>query len=267
MPQTQKLPLPLSVAIIASNEEDNLPRCLESLGGIAQEIILFHNDCIDQTVEIAEQYNAQCFEHPWQGFCEQTKLAMSKTSQDWILYMDADEALSSKLRNSIIKLLSNNIPMDFDGFTCNRLSFFMGKWIKHGDWYPDTKLRLARADNVKCVGGKDHHRLVVDGKVQKLEGNLLHYSYPSLTTFVEKTIYFSDIYLQRQIDAGQRWKLHNAIVRPVWRFFRAYFLRLGFLDGFPGFFIATATAYMALVRHSRLYENEKLKSTEKDAGD
>ncbi len=139
----------------------------------------------------------------------------------------------------------------------------MGKWIRHGDWYPDTKLRLARADKVQCEGGRDHHRLVVDGTVQKLQGDLLHYSYPTLSTFVEKTIYFSDIYLQRQLDAGKKWKASHAVLRPIWRFFRAYFLRLGFLDGFPGFFIAAATAYTALVRHSRLYEHGK-SSLEKD---
>jgi glycosyltransferase involved in cell wall biosynthesis len=250
-------PLPLSVAIIASNEEDNLPRCLESLGDIAAETILVHNDCTDRTVEIAKQFNAECHEQKWLGFCEQTKVAISKTSKDWILHIDADEVLSSPLRQSIVDLLVGDPPAEVDGFTCSRLSRFMGKWIRHGDWYPDTKLRLARANKVQCHGGRDHHRLVVDGTTQKLQGDLLHYSYPTLATFVKKTIYFSDIYLQRQLADGKKWKASNAVLRPIWRFFRAYFLRRGFLDGFPGFFIAAATAYMALVRHSRLYEHEQ----------
>lgn len=258
-------PLPLSVAIIASNEEDNLPRCLESLGGIAQEIILVHNNCTDRTVQIAKQYNATCFEETWHGHRDQKNIALGKTSQPWVLCLDADEALSPSLRNSILQFFKHCPTQEISGAKFNRLSRFMGKWIRHGDWYPDTKLRLVRADTGSWKGSREHDKLQVDGTVRHLEGDLLHYSYPTLTTFVEKTIYFSDIYLQRQLDAGKIWKLGNAVLRPLWRFFRAYIIRRGFLDGFPGFFIAAATAYMALVRHSRLYEYEVLKSFEEES--
>jgi glycosyltransferase involved in cell wall biosynthesis len=249
-------PLPISVSIIASNEEDNLPRCLESLRGIASEIILVHNGCTDRTVEIAKQYNATCFEESWHGHRDQKNIALSKVNQPWTLCLDADESISPDLLNSISTFLLSNPPKEVNGAKFNRLSKFMGKWIRHGDWYPDTKLRLVRTGFATWRGSREHDKLHVNGTVQHLKGELLHYSYPTLTTFVEKTIYFSDIYLQRQLDAGNKWKIGNAILRPLWRFIRAYFIRLGFLDGFPGFFIASATAYNALVRHSRLYEHE-----------
>lgn len=248
--------LPLSVSIIASNEERNILRCLQSVKDISSEIILVYNDCTDKTVQIAREHNADCFEEKWHGHREQKNIALSKASQPWVLCMDADEELSPDLRGEIINFLKENPSNEINGANFNRLSFFMERWIKHGDWYPDTKVRLIRNGTGKWKGSREHDKLHVQGKTVHIKGDLLHYSYPSLNTFVEKTIYFSDIYLSRQLDACKRWNLMNVIIRPPWRFIRAYFLRLGFLDGFPGLFIAVATAYMTFVKHSRLYEHE-----------
>jgi glycosyltransferase involved in cell wall biosynthesis len=255
--------LPLSVSIIASNEEENLQRSFESLQGIAAEIIFVYNNCTDRSVEVAKQYEAICYEESWHGHRDQKNIALKKTTQPWVLCIDADEALSPQLRESIIQFLMTQNTENINGATINRRTNFIGKWICHGDWYPDTNLRLIRNGKARWEGSREHDKLKVDGKTTHLKGDLLHYSYPSLTTFINKIIYFSDIYLDRQLDAGKRWRLHNAIFRPLWRFFRAYFLRLGFLDGFPGFFIAASTAFNALVRHSRLYEYQVLQEKTK----
>ena len=239
--------------------------CLESLNGIAAEIVLVHNDCKDGTVEVAEEFGATCYEELWNGHRDQKNLALTRTTQEWVLALDADEALSPVMWQSIAEFIRSEPPESINGAYFNRLSTFLGKWIRHGDWYPDQKLRLVRNGFATWRGSREHDKLeLLSGECKHLKGDLLHFSYPSLNSFVEKAVYFSDIYLQRQLDAGKKWKKRNAFIRPVWRFIRAYIIRRGFLDGFPGFFIACATAYMALMRHSRLYEHNVLKSFEEE---
>ena len=245
----------LTVAIIASNEECNLERCLTSLNGIASEIILIHNDCIDRTVHIAKKYGTICIEKKWHGHRDQKNIALNHSTMDWVLCLDADESLSAKLRIEITKFLLKP-TLGITAVKFNRKSRFMGRWINHGDWYPDTKIRLVKSGCAKWAGSSEHDKIeVLKGGISKVKGDLLHYSYPKITTFVEKTIYFSDIYLKFQLDSGNKWNMINPLIRPPWRFIRCYVLRLGFLDGFPGLFIALSIAYMTLVKHCRLYEN------------
>jgi len=244
----------LSVSLIASNEEKNIGRCLDSVRSIADEIVVVHNDCSDKTVEIAERYGAKCFEQKWLGHRDQKNVSLEKATKSWVLCIDADEVVSSELKKSIEKILADENPYDYNGYYFNRCTFFLGRWIKHGDWYPDRKLRLVKKSESEWRGTSEHDKLFVNGKVKHLDGDLLHYSYPSMKTFVSKIVYFSDFYLERQIEERGGFKLSNVMFRPIWRFFRAYFLRFGFLDGFPGFFIAVATAFSTFFKHSRIFE-------------
>ena len=244
----------LSVSLIASNEEKNIQRCLDSVRSIADEIVIVHNDCSDKTVEIAERYGAKCFEQKWQGYRDQKNISLEKASESWVLCLDADEVVSPELLSSIKGFIKKGPEHGVDGYAFNRLSFFLGKWIRHGDWYPDRKLRLVRNGEAKWTGAQVHEVLKTKGGVKRMKGDLLHYSYPSMSSFIDKTISFSDLYLQRKLEAKQKWRLTNVIFRPVWRFVRGYFIRLGFLDGFPGFFIAASTAFSTFFKHSRLYE-------------
>jgi|TARA_B110000438_G_C15787270_1_gene639014 glycosyltransferase involved in cell wall biosynthesis len=244
----------LSVVLIASNEESNIAKCLESVSEIADEIILVHNDCIDNTVEIARRFGAKCFEEKWHGHRDQKNIALKKAKRTWVLCLDADERVSPTLLTSIQSFLQSDSNNQADGFAFNRRSFFLGRWIRHGDWYPDRKVRLIRNGRGTWKGSREHDKLHVGGTVNELDGDLLHFSYPSMNTFITKIIYFSDIYLQRQLDAQSKWRLIHVLFRPIWRFFRAYIVRLGFLDGFPGLFIAVSTAFAAFFKHSRLYE-------------
>jgi glycosyltransferase involved in cell wall biosynthesis len=252
----------LSVALIASNEEINLPKCLDSLDGIAEEIILVHNDCIDKTLEVAREYGVKCFEEKWHGHRDQKNIALSKADKPWVLCLDADERISPALLASIQSLLQRDPADEADGFSFKRKSFFLGRWIRHGDWYPDRKVRLIRNGMGTWKGSREHDKLHVEGKVGVLEGDLLHFSYPTMNSFISKIVYFSDIYLQRQLDAGSKWRLSHVLFRPIWRFIRAYFLRFGFLDGFPGLFIAVSTAFAAFFKHSRLYERNGFAQSE-----
>jgi glycosyltransferase involved in cell wall biosynthesis len=244
----------LSVVLIASNEESNIAKCLESLSGIADEIILVHNDCVDKTVEIALKFGAICFEEKWHGHRDQKNMALSKAKKSWVLCLDADERLSPALLASIQSILHRDSKNEADGFECNRKSFFLGRWISHGDWYPDKKIRLVRREKGKFIGLSEHDKLSVNGKVKHLKGDLLHFSYPTLDSILEKTLYFSDIFVRRNSNDGRSFNTCNIVLRSIWRFFRAYILRFGFLDGFPGFFIAVANAYSTFFRHSKVYE-------------
>lgn len=250
----------LSVVLIACNEELNIERCLKSVESIADEIIVVYNDCTDKTAEIAKSFGAHCYEEKWHGHRNQKNIAMAKASFSYVLSMDADESLSKNLRNSILSVINSKDLTDIKGYKFNRRSFFLGRWILHGEWYPDTKVRFVKNGYAIWKGTSEHDKLFVNGKISKLNGDLLHFSYPSMGSILEKISYFSDYHLKRQIGQGQSWRLHRVLLRPPWRFFRAYFLKLGFLDGFPGLFIAVSSSFSCFFKHSRLYE--KLNSTE-----
>ena len=161
-----------------------------------------------------------------------------------VLCLDADEALSRELTVSISEVLKSEKLNEFDGYYFNRCSFFLGRWIRHGDWYPDRKLRLVKKSEAEWRGASEHDKLFVNGKVKNLKGDLLHYSYPSMELFISKIAYFSSIYYERQIKDQVKFKLINVLVRPPWRFVRAYFFWAeDSLMGFTGLFIAVCTAF------------------------
>ena len=256
----------LNVAIIAKNEEENLTRCLSSLDGLSCEIILVYNDCTDNTVHIANHFGATCVEHSWSGYIEQKNFALSCCKQEWILSLDADEALSGELKDSITKFMASDAEKSkFNGASFNRCSYFLGKWIKHGDWYPDTKIRLSRRGSAKWVGNNPHDKLRLDGLCAFLKGDLHHYSYRTLRCITEKTLLYSDIFLKtHSINSQIKASRTSIVLRPLWRFFRCYFLRLGLLDGYAGFVIAFSTSYEAMLRHGRLWEFKDEKDRESE---
>ena len=249
------LPLPLSVFVVTKNEEANLRRCLNSAHGLAEELVVVDSGSTDGTETVAKEFNARWFFQEWLGFRDQKKVALGHCTRPWVLLLDADEEISEELRASILDFFQGEHEA-FDGAEFARRTWFLGRWILHGDWYPDRKLRLFRRDRVTLGGHPAHEVAEVPGAVKRLQGDLNHYSFPSMNIYVEKINVFSDAFLEKELENGKRWSLIRNVTRPGWRFFRAYFVRLGFLDGFPGFWIAVATAFMSFVRYSRTYEYE-----------
>lgn len=251
--------LPLSVCLISGAEAARIGRALESVAGMASEIIVVLNQEVqDGTEEICRKWGAQVYREPWKGHIAQKNSAAAKATQPWILGLDADEAVSPALQSELNHLLGTpDTAAACSAYAFPRLSLFLGRWIRHGDWYPDRKVRLWQRGRARWAGIDPHDFVQVDGAVGRLRGDLLHYSNPTMGSYVQKLPYFADLYLQQQLAAGARWSAPVAVVRSVWRFFRAYVFRLGFLDGYPGFFIAATTAYGALVRHTRLYEHQQ----------
>jgi glycosyltransferase involved in cell wall biosynthesis len=256
MTAKEHLPLPIAVSMTARNEAHNLPRSLGSVRDWVQEIVIVVNDCADGTQDVARSYGARVIEHPWEGYRDQKRFALSQVTAPWVLALDADEEVSDNLRHEIHHFFRGDHER-YAGAMFPRKVWFMGRWITHGDWYPDWSLRLFRQGRGQWEGSPEHDKIVLQGECQRLRGELHHYSNPTLLNHMDKIGVFSDYFLQRQIAKGRRWSAFETVFRPWWRFFRAYVLRRGFLDGYPGYYIAKATAFATLVRYSRLYEHEK----------
>ena len=252
--------LPLSVVIVARNEAGNLPRCLASVRGWVAEIVVALNDTTDGSAAIAAGCGARVQTLPWQGYRDTKNAALALAAQPWALCLDADEEVSPALRAAIAGFFARAGGGDFDGARFPRKVWFINRWITHGDWYPDYSLRLIRRDRARWGGDAFvHEKMVCSGPVETLRGDLHHYSFPSIASQVGKINLFADLFVQQQKQKGGRFSVGRAVTRPFWRFFRAYVLRRGFLDGYPGFYIAWATAFGAFVRYSRLWEEEAKK--------
>jgi glycosyltransferase involved in cell wall biosynthesis len=251
--------LPLSISIISLNEEDNLRRCLASVGDLAQEIVILDSGSKDRTAEIAAEFGATFVHQDWLGYTAQKNHCLTLCSQPWVLALDCDEELTPELRDSIQGFFDCRDDQRFDGAWMSRLVWFMGRWIHHGDWYPDRKVRLFRREKSQWAadgGGQVHERLDVAGPCTTLRGDLLHYSFKNIQHYLVKHVQYSNVFLQTQQGKGKRWSLLHTLFRPWWRFTRAYVLKRGFMDGFPGLWIALATAFFTFDRYSRMFENE-----------
>ena len=260
------MPFPLSLAIVSCNEEFNIARCLHSAAGLAREIVVVDSGSTDRTEEIAVSFGATVKHQEWLGHNGQKSVALDLCSQPWVLVLDCDEEMSPALRASIEGFFRDGLCEKFDGAECNRKVWFLGRWITHGDWYPDRKLRLVRRSKARMSGNDSHDRIAVDGPTTRLTGDLHHYSFPSMNRYIEKINPFADAFLERQKAEGRRWSLLDTVSRPLWRFFRAYVLRRGFLDGFPGLWIAVSTAYFTFVRYSRKFEDERKSDCDTSGG-
>lgn len=257
--------LPLSVVIVARNEAHNLPRCLASVRGWVAEIAVLLNGTTDGSRNVAERHGATVYEAEWRGYRDTKNLALSKATQPWALALDADEEVSPALRGGIEAFFHRSDRDTFAGARFPRKVWFIDRWITHGDWYPNLSLRLVCLGRARWGGDEFvHERVEADGPVATLTGDLLHHSFPTLSSHVAKINLFADLFVKQQAARGGRFSLATAIFRPGWRFFRAYVLKLGFLDGYPGFYIAWATAFGAFVRYARLYELERRKEPPAD---
>lgn len=247
--------LPLSVVIVAKNEAANLPRCLASVQGWVAEIIVALNDTTDASEAIARGAGAQVHHLPWRGYRDTKNAALDLASQGWVLSLDADEEVSAALRDSLTAFCGRADRDTFAGARFPRKVWFIDRWIMHGDWYPDYSLRLFHRDRARWGGDEFvHEKVECRGSVATLRGDLHHYSFPSLASHVAKINPFAELFVRQQRSRAVGFSLGAAVLRPAWRFFRGYVLRRGFLDGFPGYYIAWATAFGAFVRYSRLYE-------------
>lgn len=232
----------LSVAIITKNEEANIGRTLASVQ-FADEIILVDTGSTDRTVEIARAANARVYEEPWQGFSASKNSALAKCSASWILSLDADEELSPELQGQIRTLLHSNPPTD--AYYLKRRNLFLGRWIKHGGFYPDPKLRLFRRAAANFAGEPRfqdrpvHETIAFDGNASTLDFDLIHHAYPTLENYIEHMDRYSTLGCELLVGAGKVSRslpvfLARVVLIPQLTFVWNYIFRLGFLDGREG---------------------------------
>ncbi|MGI6494762.1 MAG: glycosyltransferase family 2 protein [Kiritimatiellia bacterium] len=265
MPSKLDRPEKISVCVITYNERRNLERCLESARW-ADEIVVLDSFSTDDTVEIARRYTDRVSQHKWMGYIGQKKLIKDLATCPWVMFVDADEEVSDELRKEILDLFSKPIPKDVDAFEFPRLVRYLDRWIRHGDWYPDIKLRLFRKDRGQCGGQEPHDRIFVPGRVCRLKGVLHHYTYTGIEDQVATLNRFSSISANGREKSCSFGLVLRMLFHPPFRFFRSYFLKRGFLDGVPGLVVAKTIAFGTFIKYAKIWERQHLPQTTDDAG-
>jgi len=242
--------------MVSAAEAHRIEKALGSVSQWTNEIVVVLNEEVtDGTEQIASSHGAKVIREPWKGMIGQKASVAAKATQEWILDLDADEVVSDELREEIQQAFSNSQNGQFAAFSYPRLSWYCGRWIRHGDWYPDRQNRLWRRGLGNWGGVDPHAKLTVDGEVKKLRSNLLHYSNDSINRQIEKIIPFSEEFMRQYLARNSGSGSFDLAIRPFWRFLRAYFFRAGFLDGWPGYYIAWLNAFSTVTRYAKVREN------------
>jgi glycosyltransferase involved in cell wall biosynthesis len=243
----------LSVAIITFNEENRIARCLESVLTSADEIIVIDSHSTDKTEDICQKYPVTFIKNPFKGHVEQKNFAFSKTNFDYVLSLDADEVLSKELQQEILKIKQN--PLE-NAYSFNRLTNYNGHWVRFCGWYPDEKVRIVNKKFARWGGTNPHDIIILDQGIvsKKLDGDLLHYSYDSISSHIDQTNKFTTIAAKAAFGKGVRSNWFKIMTRPVLKFFRDYFYKLGFLDGKYGLIICVINGLSAFLKYSKIKE-------------
>lgn len=244
----------ISTCITAFNEAANIERCLKSVAGWTNEIVIVDSFSTDNTVEICRRHTNRVYQRKWLGYVGQKNLIKDLAQGPWILFIDADEEVSTELRDEITREFTDNGTNGVAGYEFPRLAWFLDKWITHGEWYPDIKLRLFRKESGECVGREPHDRVCVRGSVKRLKSHLFHYTYTDIQDQIETLNRFSTIAAKSMFGEGRRFHLHDLFFRPAIRFIKGYFLKRGFLDGLAGWVIARSTSHFVFLKYAKLWE-------------
>lgn len=250
----------ISAAIITFNEEKNIERCLLSLQGVVDEIVVVDSFSPDKTEEICSKFDVVFIKNKFLGHIEQKNFALYKTKYSYVLSLDADEVLSSELKESILNIKQENQREDsseFDSYSFNRLTNYCNeRWIKHCGWYPDIKLRLWDKEKGSW-GGENPHDMVImqkGAKTKWIKGDLLHYSYHSVQEHINQLNKFTTIGALESYKKGKKASIGTIIIKPIWKFLRDYIFKGGFLDGFAGFKVCSISAFATFTKYVKLRE-------------
>lgn len=247
----------LSVAIITKNEEANIRRTLESVKW-ADEIVVVDSGSTDRTCDIAREFGAKVFIEEWKGFAKQKNSAIDTCSSDWILSLDADEEVSQELAHEIRIVLDGyaaSPASSYDGYWISRRNMFLGRWIKHGGFYPDTKARLFKRGKGRVEDRPVHEVISLSGQAEELPGDIIHHAYPTLSGYIEHMNRYSDLGAEMAVEKGKRgFSFLNIVLRPIATFIYNYFFRLGFLDGREGLLLHLYHSVYVSWKYAKVWE-------------
>jgi glycosyltransferase involved in cell wall biosynthesis len=238
----------ITATIITLNEERNIARAIESLR-CCDEILIVDSGSIDRTVELAQNLGVRVVEAGWRGYAAQKNWAAEQASHDWILSLDADEALSEALEAEIWGLKKSG-PR-YDAYTMPRLARYLGRWILHSGWYPDRKVRLYDRRKAKWIGDFVHESVVVSGRVGHLESNILHFTCESLSEHVKTMDRYTTLAAQEIAARRLQVPLWRLILEPSWTFWKSYVVQRGFLDGLEGLVIAYMAGFYTFLKYAK----------------
>lgn len=250
----------ISATVITLNEEHNIADALKSLAW-ADEIIVVDSESTDHTVEIARQFTERIFVRPWPGYAQQKNFAAEQAANNWIFNLDADERISSELEREI-EALKSHAASDAVAFEMPRLTWYLGRWIKHSGWYPDYKLRLYDKTKGRWVGDYVHESVSVYGRVERLAGDLLHYTVRNSSDHHQRLDRYTTLAAKEQFSNGKRASISSLLFSPAGSFLRSYILKRGFLDGIPGLAISCFAAHYVFLKNLKLWEMSKQNSND-----
>ncbi len=240
----------ISAAFIARNESGNIPDAIKSLA-FADQIIVADTGSTDDTTEIARKLGAEVHSVKFEGFGKTKNKALDYCRGDWVLFIDADERVTPELAEKIMKAADNESSSS--GFLINRLTYFLGKPVRHSGWYPDYILRFFKRESGKFSSNLVHEWVKVEGPVDKLEGLLLHYSYKSLDQYLDKLNEYSSLSAEEMFEKGKKFNILDPLFRPVLTFLKMFVFKSGFLDGLNGFILAVLSSYHVFIKYVKLY--------------
>jgi len=260
--KTQNSKLPLSVYMITFNNGATIERAMKSVSGWTDEVIIVDSHSTDGAQGIIQRYTERLLQFDTQDLREKYQYAQDQCTNQWVLFIDADEWLTHDIKEEISSIIQGQSL--YDGFIVNRRNMYLGREIRYGGWYPDREIRLYRKEKGRWEGGI-HAKITINGKIGTLKNYYMHTPYADTAHQIRTIDRYSEAYAEDLRSSGRRFHLYNMITRPIYRFFRDYILKRGFLDGIPGLIIVASTMYYVFMKHAKLWEiemKERKKSSE-----
>jgi glycosyltransferase involved in cell wall biosynthesis len=247
----------ISACVITLNEERSLPRCLKSIAPLADEILVVDSGSTDSTVDIAGQFGARVVQQDWLGYVGQKNFALAQALHSWVLSIDADEEISPELAASLARIKGNaaaDAPGAPNGYEVSRIVFYRGRWIRHGDWYPDRLVRLFRRTEARFSGGRVHEKLELRGEHPILPGHLHHFTYEDASDRADRCARYAALWAQSAHEQRRRAHVWSGPVHALARWGKGFLLKGGFLDGAIGWDIAAGNAREVWLKYHLLWK-------------
>ena len=245
----------ISACIITLNEERNLPRCLQSVAPLVDEILVVDSGSTDATLDIVAKFGARVVHQDWLGYVDQKNFALAQAQHDWVLSIDADEELSPELAASISRMKAD-LTLDKsgspNGYEFSRIVFYRGRWIRHGDWYPDRLVRLFRRSEARFSGGRVHEKLELPGEHPILPGHLHHFTYENASDRAQRCEKYAELWAESAHEQHRRAFPWSGPLHALARFGKGFVLKRGFLDGAVGWDIAAGNAREVWIKYHLL---------------